>query len=54
MATEVKCPECSTLRPDPSKRLEVPDHLYPQLRLVVQPSGARSFAVRTRVDGKPA
>jgi integrase len=42
------------LRPDPSKRLEVPDHLYPQLRLVVQPSGARSFAVRTRVDGKPA
>jgi integrase len=41
------------LRPDPSKRLEVPDHLYPQLRLVVQPSGARAFAVRTRVGGKP-
>ncbi|HSA83118.1 MAG TPA: site-specific integrase [Geminicoccaceae bacterium] len=42
------------LRPDPRKRLEVPDHLYPQLRLVVQPSGARSFAVRARVGGKPA
>jgi len=42
------------MRPDPTKRLEVPDRLLPQLRLVVQPSGARSWAVRTRIGGKPA
>jgi integrase len=41
------------MRPDPTKRIEVPDHLLPQLRLVVQPSGARSWAVRTRIHGKP-
>ena len=41
------------LRPDPSRRLEVPDHLYPALRLVLQPTGVRGFAVRTRVAGKP-
>jgi integrase len=29
---------------------EIPDHLYRQLRLVVQKSGARSFAVRTRLQ----
>jgi integrase len=41
------------LRPDPTKVLERPDHLYPALRLIVQPSGARAFAVRTRINGKP-
>jgi integrase len=40
------------LRPDPAKPIERPDHLYPALRLVVQPSGSRAFAVRTRVHGK--
>jgi integrase len=40
------------LRPDPSKAIERPDHLYPQLRLIVQPTGSRSFAVRTRINGK--
>jgi integrase len=42
------------LRPDPAKRIERPDHLYPALRLVVQPSGARSFAVRARINDKHA
>jgi len=42
------------LRPDPDKVIERPDHLYPALRLVVQPSGARSFAVRCRIGGKTA
>jgi integrase len=40
------------LRPDPTRRLEVPDHLYPALRLVVQPSGARAFALRTKIAGR--
>jgi integrase len=42
------------IRPDPSKTIEWPDHLYPQLRLIVQPTGARSFAVRARIAGKTA
>jgi integrase len=33
---------------------EVPDHSRRQLRLVIQPSNARSFAVRTRINGKTA
>ena len=40
------------LRPDPAKVIERPDHLYPALRLVVHPSGTRSFALRTRIAGK--
>jgi integrase len=40
------------LRPDPAKVIERPDHLYPALRLVIQPSGSRAFAVRTRINGK--
>jgi integrase len=35
-------------------RLEVADAVLPGLRLIIQPSGARSFAVRTRVGGKTA
>ena len=34
-------------------RREIADAVLPGLYLVVQPSGARSFAVRTRVAGKP-
>jgi integrase len=41
------------LRPDPTKTIERPDHLYPALRLIVQPTGSRAFAVRTRIIGKP-
>lgn len=40
-------------RPDPSKRLEISDGLLPALRLVVQPSGAKSWAVRYRVADRP-
>ena len=42
------------LRPDPPRTIERPDHLYPQLRLIVQPTGARSFAVRTRIGDRTA
>jgi len=34
-------------------RIEIPDAVVPGLYLVIQPSGVRSFAVRTRVAGKP-
>lgn len=40
--------------PDWGNPNEIADHLYPQLRLVVQKSNARSFAVRTRIGGKTA
>jgi integrase len=38
----------------PPERVEISDHLLPALRLIVQPSGARSWALRTRIHGKPA
>ncbi len=41
-------------QPDPERRREVPDGLLPGLYLVVQPSGAKSWAVRYRANGKPA
>jgi hypothetical protein len=34
-------------------RQESPDKLVPGLRLIIQPSGARSWAVRSRIHGKP-
>lgn len=42
-------------RPDPAKRLEIPDGLLRGLYLVVQPPGAKSWAARYRspVTGKP-
>jgi integrase len=40
-------------RPDPGKRLEVPDGKVGGLYLVVQPSGAKSWALRYRVAGSP-
>ncbi|PVE20574.1 integrase [Microvirga sp. KLBC 81] len=40
-------------KPDPSRRLELPDGALPGFYLVVQPSGAKSWAVRYRVSGKP-
>ena len=42
------------VKPDPVKRLELPDGHLPGLYLVVQPgSGAKSWAVRYRHAGKP-
>ena len=38
---------------DPTRRIEVPERLLPGLYLVVQPSGAKSWAVRYRHSGKP-
>lgn len=41
------------IKPDPQRRLEIPDAVLPGLYLVVQPSGAKSWAVRYRFSGKP-
>ena len=38
---------------DPAKRVEIADRLLPGLYFVIQPSGARSWAVRYRAGGKP-
>ena len=35
-------------------RREISDDLIPALRVVVSPSGAKSWALRTRIAGKPA
>jgi integrase len=40
-------------KPDPSKRLEIPDGAQRGLYLVLQPSGRRSFCVRYRFNGQP-
>jgi integrase len=40
-------------RPDPNKRIELPDSYLPGLYLVIQPSGKKSWAARYRCAGKP-
>jgi integrase len=40
-------------RPDPSRRIELPDAGKPGLYLVIQPTGARSWAYRYRFGGQP-
>ena len=40
-------------KPHKTKRQELPDNIVRGLYLVVQPSGAKSWAVRYRHDGKP-
>lgn len=41
------------LKPDPEKRLEIPDARQQGLYLVINPSGRKSWAVRYRYRGKP-
>lgn len=53
MAKVLKAKAVETFKPDPGKRLEVPDAALPGLYLVVQPSGARSWAYRYRHGTKP-
>lgn len=40
-------------KPDPQKRREIPDAALPGFYLIIQPSGARSWALRYRFGGKP-
>lgn len=40
------------LKPDAARRLEIPDATLPGLYFIIQPSGAKSWAVRYRHDGR--
>ncbi len=54
MAKTLTAKAVEKMRPDPDRRLEIPDGLLPGLYFIVQPSGAKSWAVRYRAAGKPA
>ena len=54
MAKPLTTKAVEKMLPDPARRREIPDGLLPGLYLVVQPSGAKSWAVRFRASGKPA
>jgi integrase len=53
MAKALTIQSIERLKPDPAKRREIPDGLLVGLYFVIQPSGARSWAVRYRHGGKP-
>lgn len=53
MAKALTTKAIENAQPDPHKRREIPDGLLPGLYLIVQPSGAKSWAIRYRVNGKP-
>ena len=54
MAQKLTAMMVEKLRADPTKRVEIADSILPGLYLVVQPSSeAKSWAVRSRVDGRP-
>ena len=53
MARALTAQSIERLKPDAAKRLEIPDGLLVGLYFVIQPSGARSWAVRYRYAGRP-
>ncbi len=53
MAPPLTARSVENAKPDRSRRRELPDGALPGFYLVVQPSGAKSWAVRYRVEGKP-
>jgi integrase len=54
-ATKALTPKAvEAAKPDPEKRIEKADPALSGLYLVIQPSGAKSWALRYRFDGKPA
>lgn len=53
MAPRLTTKGVEAVKPDPTKRLEIPDAAMRGLYLVVQPSGAKSWAARFRHLGKP-
>jgi integrase len=54
MARALKNLTVEKAKPDPDKRREIPDGIVPGLFLVVQPSGAKGWALRYRFAGKTA
>lgn len=53
MARALTTKAVDNLKPDPARRLEIPDPGLTGLYLVVQPSGSKSWALRYRFAGKP-
>jgi integrase len=53
MAKTLTAKAVEAAKPDPARRLELPDSLMSGLYLVVQPGGAKGWALRYRFDGKP-
>lgn len=53
MAKALTTKAVENAQPEPRRRREIPDGLLPGLYLVVQPTGAKSWAVRYRANGKP-
>ncbi|MGV8954676.1 MAG: tyrosine-type recombinase/integrase [Cypionkella sp.] len=51
MAKALTVASINKMKPDPAKRIEVPDGVLAGLYLVIQPSGSRSWAVRYRAAG---
>jgi hypothetical protein len=54
MARALNVRTIDAIKPHKTKRQEIPDGTVTGLYLVVQPSGAKSWAVRYRHEGKPA
>jgi integrase len=54
MAKALTTKGVDALKSDPARRMEIPDPALSGLYLVVQPSGAKSWALRYRWAGKPA
>jgi integrase len=53
MAKALTAKSVENIKSDPDKRIERPDGVVPGLYLVVQPSGAKAWALRYRAAGKP-
>lgn len=53
MARAMTTKAVEAAKPDPTKRLEIPDPALSGLYLVVQPGGAKGWALRYRYAGKP-
>lgn len=54
MAKPFTAKAVEAMKPDPARRQEIPDPALSGLYLIVQPSGAKSWALRYRWAGKPA
>ncbi len=53
MAKALTARAVETVKPDPIKRVEIPDAALPGFYLILQPSGAKSWALRYRHGGRP-
>jgi integrase len=52
MASPLTVASIEKLKPDPQRRREIPDARMPGLYLIIQPTGAKSWAVRYRYAGR--